>query len=168
MKQPLVDFSKGLLSICGIEQLSDEELKGQSCSGNHAKRWAACPFRVGCAAQGLKASSVRKSRIQSKRIVRGQRTEGVRCQHHALRLRAWVPPRHHLTTANDRSCKHSRGGGKRPCTSADGGSNFAHTFFDLNFHSQIFCSGACRLTATPTSKWGGRMFNRQHVGILAS
>jgi hypothetical protein len=73
MSQPLVNFSKGLCSICGIEQVSDEELKEHGCSGNHAKRWAACPLCVGCAAHGFKASSVRKTRIQSKRIVRGQK-----------------------------------------------------------------------------------------------
>jgi hypothetical protein len=61
MSQPLVNFSKGLCSICGIEQVSDEELKEQVCSGNHAKKWAACPWCVGCAAQGFKASSVRKT-----------------------------------------------------------------------------------------------------------
>jgi hypothetical protein len=100
MSQPLVNFSKGLCSICGIEQVSDEELKEQGCSGNHAKKWAACPSCVEYAAQGLKASSVRKTRIQSKRIVRGQKVR-VRCRHRALRLRARVPPRHHLTIAND-------------------------------------------------------------------
>jgi hypothetical protein len=73
MSQPLVNFSKGLRSICGIEQVSDEELKEQGCSDDHAKKWAACPLCVGCAAQGFKASSVRKTRIQSKRIVRGQK-----------------------------------------------------------------------------------------------
>jgi hypothetical protein len=69
MRQPLVELSKGLCSICGIEQVSDEELKEQGCSGNPAKKWAACPLCVGCAAQGFEASSVRKTRIQSKRIV---------------------------------------------------------------------------------------------------
>jgi hypothetical protein len=73
MSQPLVNLSKGLCSICGIEQVSDEELKEQGCSGNHAKKWAACPLCAGCAAQGFKASSVRKTRIQSKRIVQGQK-----------------------------------------------------------------------------------------------
>jgi hypothetical protein len=71
MRQPLVEFIKGLCSICGIEQVSDEELKEQGCSGNRAKKWAACPLCVGCAARGFKASSVRKTRFQSKRIVRG-------------------------------------------------------------------------------------------------
>jgi hypothetical protein len=75
MSQPLVNFSKGMCSICGIEHLSDKELKEHAygCSGNHAKKWAACPLCVGCAVQGFKASSVRKTRIQSKRIVRGQK-----------------------------------------------------------------------------------------------
>jgi hypothetical protein len=72
MSQPLVNFSTSLCSICGIEQVSDEELKEQGCSGNHAKKWAACPLCVGCAVQGFKARSVRKTRFQSKRIVRGQ------------------------------------------------------------------------------------------------
>jgi hypothetical protein len=71
-KQPLVEFSKGLCSICGVEQVSGEELKEQGCSGNRAKKWAACQLCVGCAAQGFKASSVRKTRTQIKRIVRGQ------------------------------------------------------------------------------------------------
>jgi hypothetical protein len=53
MSQPLVNLSKGLCSTCGIEQVSDEELKEQGCSGNHAKKWAACPLCVGCAAQGF-------------------------------------------------------------------------------------------------------------------
>jgi hypothetical protein len=73
MSQPLVNFIKGLCSICGNEQVSDEELKEQGCSGNHTKKWAACPLCVGCAAQGFKASSVRETRIQSKKIVRGQK-----------------------------------------------------------------------------------------------
>jgi ribosomal protein L37E len=73
MSQPLVNFSKGLCSICGFEQVLGEDLKEQGCSGNHAMKWAACPLCVGCAAQGFKASSVRKTRIQSKRIVRGQK-----------------------------------------------------------------------------------------------
>jgi hypothetical protein len=85
-----VHFSKGLCSVCGIEQVSDEELKEQGCSGNHAKKWAACPLCVGGAAHGLKASSVRKSKMQS-----------TKCKIRALRLRTRVPPRHHLTTAND-------------------------------------------------------------------
>jgi hypothetical protein len=68
-----VEFSKGLCSICGIEQVSDEDLKEQGCSGNHAKQWALCPLCFGCAAQGFKASSVRKTRAQCKRIVRGQK-----------------------------------------------------------------------------------------------
>jgi hypothetical protein len=72
MKQPLVEFSKGLFSIFGMEQVSDEELKEQGYSGNRAKKWAACPLCVGCAAQGFKASSVRKTRTQSKRIAREQ------------------------------------------------------------------------------------------------
>jgi hypothetical protein len=72
MNQPLLHFSKGLCSVCGIEQVSGEELKEQGCSGNDAKKWAACPLCVGCAAQGFKASSVRKTRMQSKRVVRGQ------------------------------------------------------------------------------------------------
>jgi hypothetical protein len=50
MNQPLVHFSKGVCSVCGIEQVSDEELKEQGCSGNHAKKWAVCPLWVGCAA----------------------------------------------------------------------------------------------------------------------
>jgi hypothetical protein len=37
MKQPLVQFSKGLCSICGIELVSDEELREQGCSGHRAK-----------------------------------------------------------------------------------------------------------------------------------
>jgi hypothetical protein len=69
MNQPLVHFSKGLCSVCGIEQVSDEELKEQGCSGNHAKKWAACPLCVGCAELGFKASSVRTTRMQSKRVV---------------------------------------------------------------------------------------------------
>jgi hypothetical protein len=75
MSQPLVNFSKGLCSICGIEQVSVEELKEHAygCSGNHAKKWAACPLCIGCAVQGFKASSVRKTRIHSKRIVQGQK-----------------------------------------------------------------------------------------------
>jgi hypothetical protein len=73
MKQALAEFSKGLCSICDIELVSDEELKEQGCSGNCAKKWAACPLCVGCAAQGFKASSVRKTRTQSKSIVRGQK-----------------------------------------------------------------------------------------------
>jgi hypothetical protein len=73
MSQPLVIFSKGLCSICGIERVWGEELKKHGCSSNHAKKWAACPLCVGCAAQGFKASSVRKSRVQNKRIVRGQK-----------------------------------------------------------------------------------------------
>jgi hypothetical protein len=68
-----VEFSQGLCSICGIEQVSDEELKEQGCSGNRAKKWATCPLCVGCAAQGFKASCVRKTRAQSKRIARGQK-----------------------------------------------------------------------------------------------
>jgi hypothetical protein len=64
MSQPLVNFSNGLCSICGIEQVLDEELKEHGCSGNHAKKWAACPLCVGCAAQGFKASSVRKFRAR--------------------------------------------------------------------------------------------------------
>jgi hypothetical protein len=73
MNQPLVHFSKGLCSECGIEQVSDEELKEQGCSGNHAKKWAACSLCVGGAAHGFKASSVRKTKMQSKRVVRGQK-----------------------------------------------------------------------------------------------
>jgi hypothetical protein len=73
IKQPLVEFNKGLCSICGIEQVSDEELKEQGCSGNRAKKWAACPLCDGCATQGFKASSVRKTTIQSKRIVQGRK-----------------------------------------------------------------------------------------------
>jgi hypothetical protein len=72
MSQPLVNCSKGWCSICGIEQVSDEDLKEHGCSGNHAKKWAACPFCVRCAAQGFEASSVRKIRVQGKRIVQGQ------------------------------------------------------------------------------------------------
>jgi hypothetical protein len=53
--------------------VSDEELKKHGCSGNHAKKGAACPLCVGCAAQGFKARSVRETKIQSKRIVRGQK-----------------------------------------------------------------------------------------------
>jgi hypothetical protein len=53
MSQPLLNFSKGLCSICGIEQVLAEELKEQGCSGNHAKKWAACPLCVGCAGQGF-------------------------------------------------------------------------------------------------------------------
>jgi hypothetical protein len=76
MNQPLVHFSKGLCSVCGIEQVSDEELKEQGCSGNDAKKWAAFPLCVGGAVQGFKASSVKKTKMQSKRVVRGQK--GVR------------------------------------------------------------------------------------------
>jgi hypothetical protein len=104
MSQPLVNFSKGLCSICGIEQVWDEELKQHSCSSDHAKKWAVCPLCVGCAAQGFKASSVRKSRVQSKRIVRGQklvRGQASARTKAALRLRKRVLPRHHLTVAND-------------------------------------------------------------------
>jgi hypothetical protein len=72
LKQPLVQFSKVLCSICCIEQVSDEELKERGCSGIQLK-WAACPLCVGCAAKGFKASSVGKTRLQSKRIVRGQK-----------------------------------------------------------------------------------------------
>jgi hypothetical protein len=67
-----MEFSEGLCSIWGIEQVSDEELKEQGCSANLAKKRAACPSCGGCAAQGFKGTSVRKTRIQSKRIVRGQ------------------------------------------------------------------------------------------------
>jgi hypothetical protein len=101
MSQPLVNFSKGLCSICGIEQVLDEDLKEHGCSGTHAKKWAACPLCVGCAAQGFQANYVRKTRIQSKRIVRGHELARVRCLHRALRLRTRVLPRHHLTIAND-------------------------------------------------------------------
>jgi hypothetical protein len=73
MKQPLMEFRKDMCSICGIEQVSDEELIEQGCSGNCAKKWAACPMCFGCVAQGFKASFVRKTRTQSKRIVRGQK-----------------------------------------------------------------------------------------------
>jgi hypothetical protein len=73
MNQPLMHFSIGLCSVCVIEQVWDEELKEQGCSGNHAKKWAACPLCVGGAAQGFKASSVRKTKMQSKRVVRGQK-----------------------------------------------------------------------------------------------
>jgi hypothetical protein len=50
MSQPLVNFSKSLCSTCGIEQVSDEELKEHGCSCNHAKKWAACPLDVLCRA----------------------------------------------------------------------------------------------------------------------
>jgi hypothetical protein len=73
MNQPLVHFSKGLCSVCGIEQVSDEELQEQGCSGDHAKKWAACPLCIGCAAQDFKSSSVKKTRVQSNRVVRGQK-----------------------------------------------------------------------------------------------
>jgi hypothetical protein len=63
MNQPLVHFSRGLCSVYGIEQVSDEELKEQGCSGNLAKKWGGCPLCVGCAAQGFKPSSVRKTRM---------------------------------------------------------------------------------------------------------
>jgi hypothetical protein len=61
MNQPLLHFSKGLCSVCGIEQVSDEVLKEQGCSGNLAKKWAVFQLCVGGAAQGFKASSVRKN-----------------------------------------------------------------------------------------------------------
>jgi hypothetical protein len=48
--QPLVNFKEGLCSICVIEQVSDEELKEHGCSGNHAKKWAACPLCIVCCA----------------------------------------------------------------------------------------------------------------------
>jgi hypothetical protein len=54
MSQPLVNCSKGWCSICGIEQVSDEELKEHGCSGNHAKKWAACPLCVRCVGRALK------------------------------------------------------------------------------------------------------------------
>jgi hypothetical protein len=73
MNEPLVRFSKGLCSMCGIEQVSDEDLKEQGCGGNHTAKWAACPLCVECAAHGFKASSMRKTRTQSKRIVRGEK-----------------------------------------------------------------------------------------------
>jgi hypothetical protein len=47
MNQPLVRFSKDLCSICGIEQVSDEDLKEQGCGGNHAAKWAACHCALG-------------------------------------------------------------------------------------------------------------------------
>jgi hypothetical protein len=73
MNQPLVVFSKGLCSICGIEQVSDEGLEEQGCSSSRANKWTVCPLCVGCAAQGFKASSVRKTREQSTRAVREQK-----------------------------------------------------------------------------------------------
>jgi hypothetical protein len=100
--QPLVEFSKGLYSICGIEEESDEELREQGCSGNCAKKWAACPLCVGCAEQGFKACSLRKTKTQSKRIIQGQeRARAVPAPRPAAR----VPSR--LTIANDLCCKHS-------------------------------------------------------------
>jgi hypothetical protein len=44
MNQPLMHFRQGLCSVCGMEQVSDEELKEQGYSGSHAKEWAACPL----------------------------------------------------------------------------------------------------------------------------
>jgi hypothetical protein len=70
MNEPLVVFSKGL---CSIEQVSDEGLEEQGCSGSRAKKWTVCPLCVGCAAQGFKASSVRKTREQSTWAVRAQK-----------------------------------------------------------------------------------------------
>jgi hypothetical protein len=51
MSQPLVNFSKSLCSICGIEQVSDVELKEHSC--NHARSGQ----RAHCALGGLRRDS---------------------------------------------------------------------------------------------------------------
>jgi hypothetical protein len=37
---PLVQFNKGLCSVFGVEQVLDDALKQQGCSGNIAKGWS--------------------------------------------------------------------------------------------------------------------------------
>jgi hypothetical protein len=105
MNQPLVVFSKGLCSICGIEQVSDEGLEEQGCSGRRANKWTVCPLCVGCAAQGFKASTVRKTREQIIHFQYENRSVRERCRQHALRLFARARLKHHLTGANKLCCK---------------------------------------------------------------
>jgi hypothetical protein len=70
---PLVQFKKGLCSVCGVEQVPGDALKQQGCSGNTAKSWSVYPLCEACAAHIFKAISVCKTKAQSKRSARAKK-----------------------------------------------------------------------------------------------
>jgi hypothetical protein len=73
---PLVQFNKGLCSVCGIEQVLDDAWKQQGCSGKTAKGCSVYPLCEASAVRGFEAASVRKTKAQSKRSVLAKKCVG--------------------------------------------------------------------------------------------
>ena len=67
---PLVDFNKGLCSVCGVAGVSAADRKEQKCRGNVLKNCDAYPVCNACAEQGFKFMPVRKTKAQASMKVR--------------------------------------------------------------------------------------------------
>jgi hypothetical protein len=70
---PHVQFNNGLCSVCCVEQVPGDALKQQGCSGNTAKSWSVYPLCEACAVRGFEATSVGKTKAQSKRSARANK-----------------------------------------------------------------------------------------------
>lgn len=70
---PLVDFSKGVCSICGIVEVSAAARKEQKCRGDKPSNWDAFPLCDKCAARGFVAEPVRTTQAQAKQAARARK-----------------------------------------------------------------------------------------------
>ena len=71
LKSTLVQFDKGLCSLCGLVQLTKTQRKEQGCKGDVQGKWSQnYPRCDSCAAQGLTAASVHKTKAASQASVR--------------------------------------------------------------------------------------------------
>jgi hypothetical protein len=70
---PLIQFNRGLCSVCGVNQVPDDMLKQQGCGGNTAKSWIVYPLCEACAMQGVETTSVRQTKAQGKRSARSKK-----------------------------------------------------------------------------------------------
>jgi hypothetical protein len=66
IKLPLLQFHKGLYSVCGVEQVPEH----QGCSGNTVKNWSVSALCYACAVRGFEATSVRRTKLRAIRVHR--------------------------------------------------------------------------------------------------
>lgn len=84
LKSPLVHFDKGLCSICGAVQLTKAQRKEQDCSGDAQTMWSkSLPRCDTCAARGLTAAPVRKTKAASQAVVPTGKRRAASGQQHA-------------------------------------------------------------------------------------
>jgi hypothetical protein len=63
---PFVQINKGLCSVCGVNQVPDDVLKEQGCSGETAESWSVYSLCEACAVRGYETTFVRQTKAQSK------------------------------------------------------------------------------------------------------